>query len=133
VTRGLSKKACSRRLIGGLESSPGRTDGAVVIRPERPSWEISVQKAGHVLLAVLFAVPAALIVWKLSFWRLIGPAFGVAFFLVSFIVLAVVFYSFLEWFRKRPDEIANRVPTPSKELRRKRKAFYDWLASQERR
>ena len=102
-------------------------------RPERPAWEISVQKAGHVLISVLFAAAAALIVWKLSIWRLIGTNFGLAFFLVSFVVFAVVFYSFLEWFRKRPNEIAKTVPTPSKEMRRKRKAFYDWLASQGRR
>jgi membrane protein implicated in regulation of membrane protease activity len=104
-----------------------------VIRPGRPAWVISVQKAGHAVLAILFAAPAALIVWKLSIWRLIGPLFGFTFFLVSFVVLAVVFYSFLEWFRKRPDEIAKRVPTPSKELRRKKEAFYNWLASQGRR
>ena len=104
-----------------------------MIRLEPPSWEVSVQKAGHIFIAVLFAAAAALIVWKLSIWRLIGPTFGLAFFLVTFIVFAVVFYSFLEWFRKRPDEIAKRVPTPSRELRRRRKAFYDWLASQGRR
>jgi hypothetical protein len=104
-----------------------------VIRPERPAWEISIQKAGHVLISVLFAAPAALIVWKLSIWRLIGLTFGLVFFIISFIVFAVVFYSFFGWFRKKPDEIARTVPTPSKELRRKRKAFYDWLDSQGRR
>ena len=98
-----------------------------MLRPERPAWEISVQKAGHALLAVLFAAATALIVWKLSFWRVIGPIIGLAFFLVTFVVLTVVFYSFFEWFRKRPDEIAKRVPTPSKELRRKAKEFFDHL------
>jgi hypothetical protein len=98
-----------------------------VIRPERPAWEISVQKIGHSVLAVLFAAAGALIVWKLSIWRLIGPTIGLVSFLVTFIVFAVVFYSFLEWFRKRPDEIAKRVPTPSKELRRKTKQFFDNL------
>jgi hypothetical protein len=98
-----------------------------VIRPEQPAWEVSIQKAGHVFLAALFAAAGALIVWKLSFWRLIGPTYGIAFFLVTFLVFAVVFYSFLEWFRKRPDEIAKRVHTPSKELRRKTKQFFDNL------
>jgi hypothetical protein len=98
-----------------------------VIRPERPAWEISLQKAGHVFLALLFAAAGGLIVWKLSFWRLIGPTFGLVFFLVTFIVFAAVFYSFLEWFRKRPGEIAKRVPTPSKELRRRMKQFFDNL------
>lgn len=98
-----------------------------MIRPERPAWEISVQKAGHGFLAALFAAGGALIVWKLSFWRLIGPTFGLVFFVMTFIVFAAVFYSFLEWFRKRPDEIAKRVPTPSKELRRRTKQFFENL------
>jgi|SRR5450759_109742 glucan phosphoethanolaminetransferase (alkaline phosphatase superfamily) len=99
-----------------------------MIRPERPAWEISMQKIGHTVLAVVFAAPAALIVWKLSIWRVIGPTFGLVFFLVTFVVFALVFYSFLEWlFRKRPDEIAKRVPTPSKELRRRTKQFFDNL------
>jgi glucan phosphoethanolaminetransferase (alkaline phosphatase superfamily) len=99
-----------------------------MIRPERPAWEISMQKIGHTVLAVVFAAPAAFIVWKLSIWRVIGPTFGLVFFLVTFVVFALVFYSFLEWlFRKRPDEIAKRVPTPSKELRRRTKQFFDNL------
>ena len=99
-----------------------------MIRQERPAWEISMQKAGNVLLAVLFASAAAEIVWKLFV-----PTASLGPFIVSFIVFAWVFYAFLEWFRKRPDEIATKVPTPSKELRSKRKAFHDWLASQGRR
>lgn len=98
-----------------------------MIKPEPPAWEISVQRVGHLVIAVLFAAATALIVWKLSIWRVISPTFGLAFFLVTFIVFAVVFYSCFEWFRKRPDEIAKRVPTPSKELRRKTKQFFDNL------
>jgi len=99
-----------------------------VIRPERPAWELSVQRVGHTVLAVVFAAAAALIVWKLSIWRVIGPTFGLVFFLVTFVVFAVVLYSFLEWlFRKRPDEIAKRVPTPSKELLRRKKQYFDNL------
>jgi len=76
----------------------------------------------------LFAAAAALIVWRLSMWRTIGPTFGLVFFFVTFIVFAVVFYSSLDWlFRKRPDEIAKGVPTSSNELRRKTKQFFDNL------
>ena len=99
-----------------------------MIRPERPAWELSVQRVGHTVLAVVFAAAAALIVWKLSIWRVIGPTFGLVFFLVTFVVFAVVLYSFLEWlFRKKPDEIAKRVPTPSKELLRRKKQYFDNL------
>jgi hypothetical protein len=96
-----------------------------VIRPERPAWELSVQKAGNKVLAVTFAAAAALIVWKLSIWRVIGPIFGFVFYLVTFVVLTVVFYFFLEWlFMNRPDEIARKVPTSSKELGRKKKRYF---------
>jgi hypothetical protein len=98
-----------------------------VIRPERPAWQLSVRRVGNKVLAVLYAAVAALIVWKLSIWRVIGPIFGFVFFVVTFIVFGVVFYSFLEWFRKWPDEIAKRVPTPSKELRRRKKKYFDNL------
>ena len=77
-------------------------------------------------MAVPLAGGAALIVWKLSIWRLISQTLGIVAFLATFIVFSVVFYSFLEWlFWKRPDEIAKRVPTSSKELRRKTKQFFD--------
>jgi len=98
-----------------------------VRRPERPAWEISVRKIGNTVFAVLFAACAALFVWKLSIWQAIGPTVGFVSFLVTFIVFAAVFYSFLEWFRKRPDEIAKRVPMPSKETRRRTKQFFDNL------
>ncbi len=99
-----------------------------MIRPERPAWELSVQRIGHSVLAVAFSAAAALVVWKLSIWRAIGPTFGLVFYLVTFVVFAMVFYFFLEWlFRKRPDEIAKRVPAPSKELRRKKKQYFDNL------
>jgi hypothetical protein len=98
-----------------------------MIRPKKPAWEISVRHAGNKVLAVPLAAGVALIVWKLSIWRAISQAAGIVAFLVTFVVLAVVFYSFLEWFSDRPDEIAKRVPTSSKELRRKTKQFFDNL------
>jgi predicted PurR-regulated permease PerM len=99
-----------------------------MLRPERPAWQLSVGHVGRIVVAVPLAVGAALIVWKLSIWRLISQTLGVTAFLVTFVVFAVVFYSLLEWlFWKRPDEIAKRVPTSSKELRRKTKQFFDSL------
>ena len=83
---------------------------------------------GRIVTAVPLAGGAALIVWKLSIWRLISQTLGIVAFVGTFIVFSVVFYSLLEWlFWKRPDEIAKRVPTPSKELRRKTKQFFDNL------
>jgi len=86
-----------------------------VIRPERPASEISVQKVGHTVLAVSSAAAAALIVWKLSIWRVIGPIFGLVFFFVTFIVFAVVLYCFFEWlFRKGQMRSLRGCPRPAR-------------------
>jgi hypothetical protein len=99
-----------------------------MLRPERPAWQISVGHVGRIVMAVPLAGVAALIVWKLSIWRLISQTLGIVAFLVTFIVFTIVFYSLFEWlFWTRPDEIGKRVPTSSKELRRKTKQFFDSL------
>lgn len=88
---------------------------------------MSVRHAGNLVFAIPLAAGAALIVWKLSFWRILSQTLGLVFFFVTFIVFAVVLYSLSEWYWNRPDEITKRVPTNSKELRRKTKEFYDNL------
>jgi hypothetical protein len=98
-----------------------------MVRPARPAWEISARHAGHLVLAVPLAAGIALIVWKLSVWRTISQALGLVAFLVSFVVFAVAFYSLFEWFWSRPDEIAKKLPISGRELRTKRKQFYDSL------
>lgn len=96
-------------------------------RPKRPAWEISARRVGDLVFAVPLAAAAALIVWKLSVWRMLGWGLGFVAFLVTFVVFALVFYSLLQWFWNKPDEIAKKLPISSKELRRKRKQFYDSL------
>ena len=79
-------------------------------------------------MAVPLAGVAALIVWRLSFWRMISQTLGAVAFIVTFGVFTVVLYFLLEWlFWKRPDEIAKTIPTSSKELRRKTKQFFHSL------
>jgi hypothetical protein len=70
---------------------------------------------------------SALVVWKLSIWRLISQTVGIVAFLVIFVVFAVVFYSLAEWYWNRPAELAKKLPTSSKELRRKTKRYFDSL------
>ena len=51
-----------------------------------------------------------------------------------FVVLWVGFYVAGNWAAvERPAELNRKFPTSSKDLRARRKAFYDWLASQARR
>jgi hypothetical protein len=53
-----------------------------MIRPNKPAWQISVRHIGNLLFALPLSAGGALIVWKLSFWRQIGPTVGVVFFVV---------------------------------------------------
>jgi len=103
-----------------------------MIRPKQPVREASIRRAGNIVLAFPLAVGAALVVWKYSIWRVLGQNLGIGFLVVSFIVFFVLFYSVLQWFWNRRAELAKTLPTSSKELSRRRKAFYDWLASQGR-
>ena len=98
-----------------------------MLTPKKPDWEISMRQAGSVVLAVPLALGVALIVWKVSFWRLVSPILGRIFFVVAAIVLAVVFYSILEWYWNRPGQLAKRIPISSKEVRRRTRRFYDSL------
>jgi membrane protein implicated in regulation of membrane protease activity len=98
-----------------------------MIKPQRPEWEIAMRHAGSAVLAIPLAVCAALILWKLSFWRLISSTVGLVAFAVYAVVFIIVFYSIFEWYWHRPDELAKRLPISSKELRKKTKQFYDSL------
>src|ERR1700724_878896 len=93
----------------------------LMIKPKKPEWEITMRHAGNVVMAVPLAVGAALIVWKLSFWRLISSTLGLIFFAVTAIIFAAVFYAILEWYWNRPDDLAKSLPISSKQLRRETK------------
>ena len=62
------------------------------------------------------------------------PGLRLGFLVLIFIVLWVGIYLAGSWAAvERPAELNRKFPTSSKELRARRKAFYDWLASQGRR
>ena len=86
-----------------------------------------MRHAGSVVIAIPLAFGAALIVWKLSFWRLISPTLGIISFVVTATVFAFVFYAIVEWYLNRPDQLRKKIPITSKELRRRTKRFYDSL------
>ena len=84
----------------------------------------ALARAFGILLATVFA---ALITVLLA--RRLSPAVA----LPIFIVLWIVIYFAGVWSEQRREELARKIPVNSKELRRRTKAFYDWLASQGRR
>ncbi|MGD0468757.1 MAG: hypothetical protein ABSA54_10330 [Terriglobales bacterium] len=98
-----------------------------MLKLEKPPWQFSALRAGFVVLAVPIAAGLALVAWRLSVIRLISPTLGFVTLLITFVVFSVVFYFLLVWLSNRPEEVAKRVPTRSRELRRKRKAFFDNL------
>ena len=54
--------------------------------------------------------------------------------LIIFSGLCIAFYFVWNWaLYERPAELARKFPITSKELRRRKKELYDWLASQGRR
>lgn len=77
-------------------------------------------------LLAIFAPPATLIIYGI--WGNM-PAWLIA---LTLIALLVVFYRLGILYGNRPATVRKRVPISSQELRRRRKRFYDWLASQGR-
>jgi hypothetical protein len=98
-----------------------------MLKPEKPPWQFSALRAGFVVLAVPIAAVSALIVWRLSFWRLINPTLGFVTLLITLVVFSLMFYFVLVWLFKHTEKIARRLPTSARELRRKRRAFFDNL------
>src|ERR1700739_134544 len=90
-----------------------------MIKPKKPEWEITMRHAGNVVMGGPLAV-VALIVWKLSFLRLISSTVGLTFFAVTAIVFSVVFYSILEWYWNIPSahRLSSRTRTAFPGLRR---------------
>ena len=96
-----------------------------MLKLEKPSWQFSVLRAAFVIIALPTAVGVALIAWRLSVWRLIHPVLGFAFFIMTFVVFSVVLYSVWAWlFVNRPEELAEKIPPTSKQLRRRRKEYF---------
>jgi hypothetical protein len=98
-----------------------------MLKSEKPPWQFSALRAGFIVLAVPIAAGLALIVWKLSFWRLINPTLGFVTLFITSVVFSIAFYLLLVWLFEQTAEVAERGPTSSRELRRKRRALFDNL------
>jgi hypothetical protein len=97
-------------------------------RPEKPRWQSSVLSVGTAIQTALIAAGFALIIWRRFIWRQLSPTFGFAVIFLIFVVLALAFYVLWIWvFFEHPTEIAKKLPISSKELRRKKKEFFDNL------
>jgi hypothetical protein len=84
------------------------------------------------LFGVCLATVFAPFVSGIVYWLSGGLRFG--FLVAIFVALWIGFYFAGIWTAvDRPAELDRKIPINSKELRKNRNAFYDWLASQGRR
>ena len=82
-----------------------------------------IVRIGGVLYGLVFGSLFTASVYGL--WRESHPAVKALVFAVGF----VVFYFVGAWAAIRQEQNKKKIPTPSHELRRRRKEFYDWLDS----
>ncbi len=97
------------------------------------TWQSTLQSVGTLAITTPFAAVMTLILWRAFLYQKVGSVLSVGIACLVLVVLSAVFYACWMWlFFWHPDEIRKRIPISSKELRRRKKAFYDWLASQGR-
>jgi hypothetical protein len=88
------------------------------------------KNTGRAFGVCLATIYASFVTVTVHIWR--GLRIELA--LLIFIGLWIGFYFTGVWAANdRPAELDKRIPTGSKELRRRKKAFFDWLDSQGRR
>ena len=95
---------------------------------DEPKWQSSVRSLGTASQTTVLAAVLVLVIRRYYLARLPSPfiRFGILF--LVFIVLAVAFYKVWTWFFfVHPAEIAEGHSPSGKELRWKRKRFFDSL------
>jgi hypothetical protein len=82
---------------------------------------------GTLVMMAALAAGFTLVIWRrfIFFWQQHSPAFGLAVLLIIFVVLTFALYVVWTWvFFEHPAEIAKKLPTSSKELRRKEETVF---------
>jgi predicted PurR-regulated permease PerM len=89
---------------------------------------ISNKKTSGRVWGVVFATMFAPVITAIlhNFW----PELPIALILLTFVCLCIGFYFTGIWMLvERPTELERKFPVSSKELRRRKKEFYDWVDS----
>lgn len=103
-------------------------DSTHLTGPKRPSWQSSMLSLGTLVMMAAIAAGIALIIWRAFIWQRLSPAVGFGVLFLIFVVLTFALYVVWMWvFFVHPPEIAKKLPTSGKELRRKQKQFFDNL------
>jgi hypothetical protein len=93
---------------------------------DEPKWRSAVRSLGAGLHTTVLGAGAALVIWRYYLGHLPNPFLRFGILSLIFVVLSVAFYKLWIWvFFVHPAEIAERHPPTGKELRWKRKRFFD--------
>jgi hypothetical protein len=83
---------------------------------------------GTLVMMATLAAGMALIIWRAFISQRLSPIFGFGVLFLIFVILTSALYVVWKWiFFEHPDEIAKKLPISGKELRRKKKQFFDNL------
>ena len=88
-------------------------------KPLKTGWRDHLRPFGVSMYAIASAVLTIIAIWPLNVvqWHLL---------LLMFIGLCIAYYFVWNWvFYERPAELEKKLPITSKELRRRKKEFYD--------
>ena len=103
-------------------------DSTHLTGPKRPNWQSSMLSLGTLVMMAALAAGMALIIWRAFIGQRLSPTFSFGVLFLIFVVLTFALYVAWMWiFFEHPAEIAKKLPTSGKELRRKKKQFFDDL------
>jgi hypothetical protein len=91
-------------------------------KPKKPGWRSQIRPIGTAMYAIASAFLTVIAVWQFHASARVLPV------LLIFVGLCVMFYFVWYWvFYERPAELEKRLPVSSKELRRRKKEFFENL------
>jgi hypothetical protein len=106
----------------------GLKDPAHLTGRKRPGWQSSMLSLGTLVMMATLAAGITLIIWRELIWHGLSPSFALCALFPIFVVLTSALYVVWMWvFFEHPAKIAKKLPISGKELRRKKKQFFDNL------
>jgi hypothetical protein len=93
-----------------------------MMEPKKTGWRYRIRPFGSLMYAIGSAGLTTAAIWPLY------PTFRPRAMLLIFVGFCVVFFFVWNWvFYERPAELDKKLPISSRELRRRKKEFYDSL------
>jgi len=99
----------------------------MIEKPEPYKWQTRLGSIISIVMGVVTALFPVAVAWSVD--RNLSSAAMLAMYVGSVVVLSFAWLLYFD----RPEELQKRIPISSREHRRRKKEFYDWLDSQGRR